>query len=139
MSSNGRDCLNLTNVYVIDEIPVKRSSVDLSEYSHLIDIPVSFPNSDVDILIGQDNCEALVPLQVRKGGKGEPFAVRSILGWTLNGPSLVSQAVGRSVVSHFITTKSIEQQVQDLWKIENEGLSVKRDVMSVDDRKVLKL
>ena len=40
---------------------------------------------DTDILIGQDNSEALVPLQVVQGNKGEPFGVKTILGWSLHG------------------------------------------------------
>jgi hypothetical protein len=48
-------------------------------------LPLKYISQDVDILIGQDHAEALVPLDVRKGNAGEPFAVKSILGWTLNG------------------------------------------------------
>jgi hypothetical protein len=40
----------------------------------------------VNLLIDQDVPQALVPLEVRKGGKREPYAVRTALGWTTNGP-----------------------------------------------------
>ena len=77
----------------------------------------------VDLLIGQDHAEAFLPLEIRKGGPGEPFAVRSILGWCLNGSSHY-QAVSRKVISHFVTTlrSNVEDEIHQLWKLENEGL-----------------
>ena len=67
MSLNGDQCLNLYNVYVINEIPVKRCNVDTSKFDHLNDLPIVRDISCVDLLIGQDNSEILMPLQVRKG------------------------------------------------------------------------
>ena len=33
-----------------------------------------------------DNPDALMPLEVRRGSKGAPYATKTVLGWTLNGP-----------------------------------------------------
>ena len=74
----------LRNVYVIDNIPACTSQVDTSEYEYLVGVNV-VTSSVVDLLIGQDNAEALVPLEVKKGAKDEPFAVRTVLGWSLHG------------------------------------------------------
>jgi hypothetical protein len=40
----------------------------------------------VMLLIGQDVPDALVPLDVRRGPKGSPYATKTLLGWSLNGP-----------------------------------------------------
>ena len=39
----------------------------------------------VDLLIGQDYAEALLPLQVRSGPPKAPFAVKFLFGWGLCG------------------------------------------------------
>ena len=122
--------MKLSGVYVVDNIPVKSVEIDVHMFDHLNGIEFqSLSNSDtVDLLIGQDHSEALIPLEVRKGKPGEPFAIRSVLGWCLNG-SAHGQCVSTNVVSNFISineTKAISDElhenVQRLWQIENDGI-----------------
>ena len=63
----------------------------------------------VDILIGQDNSDALVPLQVFKRNPGDPFAVLTKFGFSLNGvvPDDLSDCVSHAVVSNFVSTTSV--------------------------------
>ncbi|XP_038046729.1 uncharacterized protein LOC119720934 [Patiria miniata] len=89
----------------------------------------------VDLLIGQDNAEALVPLEVRRGSPEQPFAVRTLFGWCVNGRSPVGR-VSRKVVSNFVSCLPIDD-VSKLWKIENEGLECSS--WSQEDRSVIKL
>ena len=56
----------MSNVFVVEEVPYTYSNCrDLSMYPHLSDVPISpvYPPAKVELLIGQDNSEALVPLQ----------------------------------------------------------------------------
>ena len=101
-SKDGTECLYLKNVLVVDDIPVENSSIsDLSRYPHLKDLAFS-QESQVDVLIGQDNSAALVPLEVRSGPVGTPFATLTKMGWTLNG--YASENIpSRRVTSHLIT------------------------------------
>ena len=105
MSSLDGNCINMSGIFVIDNIPVKSPGVDVSMYDHLNDIEFSSLNGAemVDLLIGQDHSEVLMPLEIRKGNMGEPFAIRSVLGWCLNGPAHTPR-VGKKVVSNFIST-----------------------------------
>ena len=59
----------------------------LSKWSHLqnIDLP-QIDAKKVTLLIGQDNSEALAPTDPMKGVRGAPYAIKTVLGWTLNGP-----------------------------------------------------
>ena len=102
-SKDGIQCLYMNNVLVVDSIPVEYSSIsDVSKYNHLKDLTFAH-ESNADILIGQDNSAALVPLEVRTGPVGAPFATRTLMGWSLNG--CASESVpGHSVTSNFITT-----------------------------------
>ena len=47
------------------------------------------PDATVTLLIGADVPEVFCPIDVCKGGRGQPIAFKSILGWSLLGPSLL--------------------------------------------------
>jgi hypothetical protein len=53
---------------------------DVQKYAHLRDLPVYEVNkSKMTIIIGADMLSALVPLEVKSGDNGEPFAIRTKL------------------------------------------------------------
>ena len=117
-SLDGSKSLTMSNVFVVEEVPYTYSPCrDLSMYPHLSDVPISpvYPPAKVDILIGQDNSEALVPLQVLKGNPGDPFCVLTKFGWTLNSvfPGSSTHCVSHCVVSNFVHT-SIDAKVEVL-------------------------
>ena len=64
----------------------------------------------VELLIGQDNAEAFVPLDVRRGRAGQPFAVRTLFGWCLNGQSPVTLP-SRKVICNFVSSSSVDEYV----------------------------
>ena len=77
--------IDMKNISVVNYIPTQGRACDLSEYSHLEGIRCP-GNVTVDIFIGQDYPFLLRPLEVWSGANGEPFAIRSILEWAMNGP-----------------------------------------------------
>ena len=78
--------IDMKNVYVVDSIPTKPFNIDVDSYSHLKDIDVvTSVDHDVDLLIGQDYASCFVPLDVRKGRHNKPYAVRTPLGYVVNG------------------------------------------------------
>ena len=109
----------MSNVFVVEEVPYTYSYCrDLSVYPHLSDIPISpmHPPAKVDLLIGQDNSEALVPLQVLRGNPGDPFSVLTKFGWTLNS---VVPGSSPDCVSNFVHT-SIYAKVEVLSDIADD-------------------
>ena len=142
-SLDGSKSLTMSNVFVVEEVPYTYSPCrDLSAYPHLSDIPISpvHPPAKVDILIGQDNSEALVPLQVLKGNPGDPFSVLTKFGWTLNSvvPGSSPDCVSLAVVSNFVHT-SIDAKVEVLSDIADvqvgstlKSLSISTDCEAVD-------
>lgn len=131
--------LQLRNVFIVETIPVRVPHIDVSHYPHLSDLSFVNENVKVDILIGQDHSEALLPLQIRKGGKGEPFAVRSLLGWSINGPVSANAQVSKKAICHFVSINDIEDKVNKLWSIENDNVSNEKQGWSVTDNEVIKL
>ena len=137
---DGSKSLTMSNVFVVEEVPYTYSPCrDLSIYPHLSDIPISpvHPPAKVDILIGQDYSEALVPLQVLKGNPGDPVSVLTKFGWTLNSvvPGSSPDCVSLAVVSNFVHT-SIDAKVEVLSDIADDptlkSCSVSTDCKVVD-------
>ena len=137
-SVDGKDSLHLSNVYIVDQIPVRLPNIDVSNYPHMCDLQFEHYATDVHILLGQDNPEALVPLEIRKGRRGDPFAVRTLFGWSVNGPVTSSQPVSKQVISHFVTT-SLEEEVNKLWKLEDDGSVDHKSGWSQIDKNVVQM
>ena len=136
-SLDGSKSLTMSNVFVVEEVPYTYSPCrDLSTYPHLSDIPTSpmHPPAKVDILIGKDNSEALVPLQVLKGNPGDPFSVLAKFGWTLNS---VVPGSSPDCVSNFVHT-SIDAKVEVFSDIADDHVDSTPKSLSVStDHKVL--
>ena len=141
-SLDGSKSLTMSNVFVVEEVPYTYSHCrDLSIYPHLSDIPISplHPPAKVDLLIGQDNSEALVSLHVLKGNPGNPFAVLTKFGWTLNSvvPGISPDCVSLAVVSKFVHT-SINAKVEVLGDTADDHVDPTLKSLSVTtDCKVL--
>ena len=96
------------------------------------------------MLIGQDFSEALIPLDVRKGGFSDPFAVRTMFGWSLNGPLKSVGNASPGAASHFANI-SVVQKVNHLKSSENEcfvdeiAWSENDDVINLSDNSVCKI
>ncbi|XP_064631645.1 uncharacterized protein LOC135489940 [Lineus longissimus] len=118
--------------------PTAMTHEEIDKHPHLKDIefPVVEPGK-VQLLIGQDVPEALIPLEVKRGEGGAPYAVRTALGWTLNGPTTANQS--SHATAHFINSVDLglQKQVEQFWKLENIGGDDQG--MSVNDQKVISL
>ena len=141
-SLDGSKSLTMSNVFVVEEVPYTYSPCrDLSIYPHLSDVPISpvYPPAKVDLLIGQDNSEALVPLQVLNGNPGDPFGVLTKFGWTLNSvvPGISLDCVSLCVVSNLVHI-SIDAKVEVLSGIADDHVDPTLKSLSVStDCKVL--
>ena len=65
---------------IFDFTKMKENYVYLN---HLPDIKVSM--ADVKVILGQDAYHLIRPLEYKSGGRDEPWAVKTSLGWTVSG------------------------------------------------------
>ena len=134
--------VELSSVLVKDQLPInahsKAKTADISQWSHLCDLELHELSTDqVDLLIGQDAPDVLLPVEVRRGEIGSPLAVKAIFGWTVSGPL---SSLSSRVISHFITGDA-KQQMETFWKSEQMPLSQDSEhgtSFSVDDLRALK-
>jgi hypothetical protein len=111
---------------------------DLDGWPHLQHL--NLPRVDlqkVTLLIGQDVPDALVPLDVRKGPVGSPYATQTLLGWSINGP--IAMGDNHKVVNSFIQADhGLSKQVETFWKLEaSELLADYNTASSVNDRRAV--
>lgn len=76
--------------YTQQKMPVNRSNIphqnDLGRWPHLRNVHLPEIDSEVELLIGTNVPKALEPLEVIRSIDNGPYAIKTILGWTVNGP-----------------------------------------------------
>ena len=141
-------CIKISDVFSVKCLNVSKEAIarqdDVDNWSHLrnIQLPKVITNGQVDLLIGVDVPKALQPCEIRRCEGGGPFAVRTVFGWTLNGPLGRSGVNGESCFSS--NSKSVDDALQkQLIKYFNqefnEPLNGERKSMSVNDQKAMKI
>ncbi|KAK2565608.1 hypothetical protein P5673_010736 [Acropora cervicornis] len=127
-SLDGTSALEIQRVWTVDRLKVLSRRIlraeDVQGWSHLsgIELP-EIQNKDVTVLIGCNVPEAFWVMQERRGKRGEPIAVRSLLGWTLMGPtenhqedSSFSMNFVRLEDSSNSRDEALLSQVEKFWK-----------------------
>ncbi len=135
----------LSKVYGLQTFPKLMTSIadrdDVKSWPHLKDIPIPLCKDKVTLLIGQDYPDVLMPLEVRRGDYKEPYAVKTSLGWTINGPLYTKDLdENQGGVCNFVDseTKQLERQVEAFWKVDNAGVNAQEN-LSIIERKVLSI
>ncbi|XP_059930142.1 filamin-A-interacting protein 1-like [Gadus macrocephalus] len=71
-------------------MPVHKGNIphqnDINQWHHLKNIHLPELDCEIELLIGSDVPKALEPLQVIRSVGDGPYAVKTMLGWTVNGP-----------------------------------------------------
>ena len=71
-------------------MPVHKGNIphqkDIKQWPHLKTVHLSDIDSGIELLIGSDVLKALEPLDIIQSVGDGPYAVRTMLGWTVNGP-----------------------------------------------------
>ncbi|XP_042243373.1 uncharacterized protein LOC121880282 [Homarus americanus] len=120
---------------------------DISRSTHLrgVELP-ELQSNNIEILIGQDVPQALVPLEVRAGRNGMPFAIKTRLGWTVNGPVGHQDAQGVCMSGYLMTETVVspetrlERQVKLFWELESGDTGALQSAAhSLEDKRVLRL
>ncbi|XP_068716993.1 uncharacterized protein [Montipora capricornis] len=87
---NERNFVELPTVFSTPQLPVGKNSIpqqeDVNKYPYLKGIQLPKIDAPIGLLIGNDVPKALEPKQVIASNDKGPYAVKTIFGWTLNGP-----------------------------------------------------
>ena len=144
MPMDSDESVELSKVLTVDKLPIsvqgKPCQEDLRKWPHLNDIVLPTAQADeVALLIGNDTPEVFWALDERRGNLKEPYAVKSLLGWTVVGPmNHQDQENPLNCNALCLEDAMLQQQVERFWKTDFvETVRDRDEAMSVDDRRAL--
>ena len=125
------DIVHLPVVFSLDEIPASRDEVchmdDLTDWPYLQDVVPDSIDAEVGLLIGVNVPEAFEPIDFIPSCDGGPFAVKTRLGWVVNGP-----VQSRRLTEVKATANRIRLEMQ---LNQDEGLAADERGWSVEDHR----
>ncbi|KAK0145621.1 hypothetical protein N1851_015479 [Merluccius polli] len=85
-----QDYIQLPNVYTQLDIPAKNANIpqmnDLVKWSYLSRVHLPKLEAEVGLLIGANAYKAMEPWEIISSQNEGPYAVKTALGWVVNGP-----------------------------------------------------
>lgn len=138
--------VELPHVFTQNKIPVKKENIpsqeDVDQWSYLREVKIPKIDSDVGLLIGCNVPKALEPWKVINSQGNGPYAVKTILGWTINGPLRKMDFTGNTgnpvVTVNRISIIKVEDLLQQQIKMDfPEHQHKERSEMSIGDHRFL--
>ncbi|KAK3745210.1 hypothetical protein QZH41_004249 [Actinostola sp. cb2023] len=134
--------IDLPNVYSMHKLPVSSADIatrqDIDRWPHLKGIELTAIDADVGLLIGCDVPEALQPQDIRISQNGGPYATRTLLGWTVNGP-LGKRGNNTPTANHIRADAELSHQFERFCNFElNDSEQDGQAAMSRNDEKALR-
>ncbi|XP_074608716.1 uncharacterized protein LOC141863136 [Acropora palmata] len=151
-SLDGTDKIEVNRLWTVDRLNASSRSIpselDTKQWPHLADLSLpSIEEREDRLIIGTNTPEAFWVLEERRGGKGEPYAIRTPLGWALIGPMTNVQDDLRHPTVNFVRSTEVMKDTQDLlmqqierfWATETIGVETEsKACMSLEDKKALR-
>ncbi|CAB3991238.1 Hypothetical predicted protein [Paramuricea clavata] len=111
-----------------------------TNWRHLEKLDLRTVGGEVDILLGLDNTDLLVPLEVKTGRPKEPVAKKTSLGWTAVGP--IAGSDSRPRVHHVprADTEPLDAAFKRFWESESFGTKPTNEpIYSKDEKRAIDL
>ena len=136
----------LPAVFTLNYIPVSRDDIptahDIEKFAYLSDIDLPRINAGIELMIGNNVPQVMEPWEVRHSQGGGPFAVRTKLGWVINGPVRETKVNRVQVYRTFVSAsmRELHDTLQNMYEQEfpEKNSSVERG-LSNEDRKWMKI
>ena len=125
--------VELPTVFSTPKIPVTSSNIP----HQLKEVKLPQLNANVGLLIGNDIPKALEPQEVKGSRNGGPFAVRTLLGWVVNG-SLCRDGKTSHTANFIKADDKLSHQFERFCNREfNDAPSYGKPAMSQEDKRAL--
>lgn len=134
--------VNVSTAWAVKDldIPLRHSKKGIHELPHLQSIP--FPDverSKISVLLGTDVPEAFVPIDVIKGLPSQPFAIQTVLGWSVLGRTSDEKST-LNVNCTCSKDNAVEESLKRFWEIESSGIERSASkTLSVEDTNAIKI
>ncbi|XP_039509456.1 uncharacterized protein LOC120464180 [Pimephales promelas] len=139
----------LPKVFTHSSIPVQNENIpnqeDIRKWSYLSQVSIPNIDSNVDLLIGANNSKAMEPWYIINSQQDGPYAVKTALGWVVNGPiKKESNTSQRSKLPHHsvnrLSVVEIEQLLIQQYNTDYpERQYEEKEVMSLEDKQFMQV
>lgn len=140
---------SLPKVCTQTEMPVSTAKIvsekELRKWPYLKSVKIPHVDADVDLLIGTNASKLMEPWEVINSREGEegPYAIRTLLGWVINGPLRGNGNCKNdypSVYANRIAIDRIEELLTSQYNYDfNEQASAEQEEMSREEKKFTEL
>ena len=147
-SIDGTDFMHLPEVFTQSRIPVSHENIvaqkDLQKWPYLKDVQLAAIKADIGLLIGANAPWALEPWRIIHSQGDGPYAVKTHLGWIINGPlsgGAPTDERGRPCVSsNRISVTRLEEMLVKQYNLDfPERACEEQPELSFEDKKFLKI
>ena len=142
----GNNFLPLPEVFTQRSMPVTKDDIptqaDLRKWPYISEVQLLQIDSGIDLLIGMNAANLMEPWQVINSQEDGPYAVRTLLGWVVNGPlGGCSKGVDKATVTaNRISLVNLQELLVSQYNTDfNERVYDEKSEMSVDDKKFLNI
>lgn len=146
-SLTGKRFYGLPEVYTQERMPVSMDNLirgeELEKWTYLNGVRIPHIQADVELLIGTNASKLLEPWEVINSYGNGPYAIRTLLGWVINGPLQGcndEQCVNGEPTAtvNRISIESLAELLKDQYRHDfNEKTSEDKEEMSRDEIKFL--
>lgn len=141
---DGNDYYTLPEVFTQKEMPVTVDNMirseDLAKWPHLSSVRIPSVKADVDLLIGTNAPKVLEPWEVINSSQDGPYAIRTVLGWVVNGPlSGNSDASLSSATVNHISLQRLEDMLVSQYNHDFSEKAAEEREMSRDDIRFMEI
>ena len=120
-----------------DDIPRQE---DLDRWPHLKELKIPNINAPVGLLIGNGNPNVLEPKKIISSKDGGPYAVETMLGWTINGPLSREHHTMRHTANYIQADTALSHQFREFCNNEfNESIADSSTKMSFNDKEAVRI
>ena len=139
----GTVSFDLNSVYTRPCLPVSSNDQptqeEVNRWPYLQGVQVCNGKS-VGLLIGNDNHMVMQPSEIKRSSDGGPFALKTPLGWVINGP-YAPTVTEKSNTVNFVCTEpdGLEDQFQKFCNREFSDSLVSSEALSQNDKRALDL
>jgi hypothetical protein len=145
-SLNGKDFTELPELFTQARLPVTRKEIptqeDIDQWPYLSKVNIPVIDADVDLLIGCNAPTVLEPHEIIPSQNSGPYASRTVLGWTINGPVKQIMETDNTKCARISVNKVsvLEEQLQQYFNQDfTERVSDDKQELSQDDQRFLDL
>lgn len=145
---NNNNLFSLPEVYTQKKMPVNSDNIvtqeEISKWPYLDRVKLTHIEANVDLLIGANASQVMEPWEVINGYGNGPYAIRTLLGWVVNGLSERSSDCRNDTGTPFVTVNRIsigrlEKLLQHQYNCDfNENMVDKKE-MSREDLKFIEI